>query len=185
VAQAPRSRTDVDQLLQRRLVEEIDGHLPGAFPGCSFIEADRVVEMGGHVEDRPEPSGKASVSGECEEGAADPGLPLRWRDEEPGNNAQMFRWPARRGATERHHCRRASRLKRDVADDAPLRLSYPGAESIPSGEEDTQVVGTAGRVTIDSVDYMRKMLARIEITAPPDPQLHGESLLPGTEAVSE
>src|SRR5438105_3775121 len=94
VAQAPRSRADEDQLLQRRFVVEINDHLPGAHPACSFIEADGVVEMGGHVEDRPEPSGKASVSGECEEGAADPGLPLGWRDEEPGNDAELFRWPS-------------------------------------------------------------------------------------------
>jgi len=32
---------------------------------------------------------------------------------------------------------------------------------------------------------MRKVLARIEIALPPDPQLHGESLVPGTEAVPE
>jgi hypothetical protein len=86
--------------------------------------------MGGHVEDRPEPSLTASVSGECEEGAPDPGLPLGWGDEEPGNDAKLFRRPSRGEATERHHLPRAFRPERDVPDDALLRLSYPGAESI-------------------------------------------------------
>lgn len=72
-----------------------------------------------------------------------------------------------------------------MADDALLRLSYPGAERIRCCNKDAQVIGTARRVTVGSVDYMRKVLARIEIAFAPAPQLHGESLLPRTEVVPE
>lgn len=85
-AHSSRIRTYVDQLLQGRFVVEVNSYLPGAHPAGPFIKAYGIVELGGHVEDRPKPSGIGSVSGHCEERAADPGIPLG----EPGNDAEVL-----------------------------------------------------------------------------------------------
>lgn len=65
----PPIRADVHQLLQRRFVVEINGHVPGADPACTFIEADGVVEMGGHARigrsPRARPASAASAAHGC------------------------------------------------------------------------------------------------------------------------
>ena len=65
-----RGRAEVDELLQRLFAIERNCHLPGAGPAGLLIQTDRLLEVGGHVENRPKAPGKAGLCGLSEKGTA-------------------------------------------------------------------------------------------------------------------
>ncbi len=70
-----------------------------------------------------------------------------------------------------------------MSDDAPVRLDHPGAERVRCRDEETQIVGKARRVSVDTVNCVGKALACIEIVFSPDPQLHGNRLAPARRGI--